>query len=104
MRFVYTGELQPWVGGKDVVLKLLERWGAEQSRGMSVELVDGERQLPIAYRNTIANMMAEAEAQNGVFAPDETTHAWYRERFPDYPAHRELAVAIREGRPFGAKD
>ena len=30
-------------------------------------------QLPIAYRNTIANMMAEAEALNGIFAPDETT-------------------------------
>ena len=26
------------------------------------------RQLPIAYRNTIANMMAEAEALNGIFA------------------------------------
>jgi 3-isopropylmalate/(R)-2-methylmalate dehydratase large subunit len=34
-------------------------------------------QLPIAYRNTIANMMAEAEAQNGIFAPDAITAAWY---------------------------
>ena len=38
---------------------------------MSVELVDASRQLPIAYRNTIANMMAEAEAQNGIFAADD---------------------------------
>ncbi len=38
---------------------------------MSVELVDARRQLPIAYRNTIANMMAEAEALNGIFAPDD---------------------------------
>src|SRR5206468_8826919 len=30
------------------------------------------------YRNTIANMMAEAEALNGLFAPDEITSAWYR--------------------------
>jgi 3-isopropylmalate/(R)-2-methylmalate dehydratase large subunit len=79
-RVVFKGELQPWVSGKDVVLKLLERWGAKQSQGMSVEFVDAERQLPIAYRNTIANMMAEAEAQNGIFAPDEVTLAWYRER------------------------
>jgi 3-isopropylmalate/(R)-2-methylmalate dehydratase large subunit len=47
---------------------------------MSVELVDGGRQLPIAFRNTIANMMAEAEALNGIFAPDETTYAWYRSK------------------------
>src|SRR5262245_25807553 len=47
---------------------------------MSVELVDADRQLPISYRNTIANMMAEAEAQNGIFAPDEITYAWYRSK------------------------
>jgi 3-isopropylmalate/(R)-2-methylmalate dehydratase large subunit len=77
-RVVFRGRLQPWVAGKDIVLELLRRWGAKQSQGMSVELVDAERQLPIAYRNTIANMMAEAEALNGIFAPDETTYAWYR--------------------------
>jgi 3-isopropylmalate/(R)-2-methylmalate dehydratase large subunit len=77
-RVVFEGALQPWVSGKDIVLELLRRWGAKQSQGMSVELVDANRQLPIAYRNTIANMMAEAEAQNGIFAPDEITTAWYR--------------------------
>ncbi len=55
------------------MLELLRRWGAKQSQGMSVEFVDADRQLPIAYRNTIANMMAEAEALNGIFAPDEIT-------------------------------
>ncbi|HET9325850.1 MAG TPA: aconitase family protein, partial [Candidatus Eisenbacteria bacterium] len=54
--------------------------GAQQSQGMSVELVDAGRQLPIAYRNTIANMMAEAEALNGIFAPDDITLAWYRDK------------------------
>ena len=47
---------------------------------MSVELVDADRQLPMAYRNTIANMMAEAEALNGIFAADEITYAWYRQK------------------------
>ena len=76
-RVVLTGALQPWVSGKDIVLELLRRWGAQQSQGMSVEFVDANRQLPIAYRNTIANMMAEAEAMNGIFAADDTTDAWY---------------------------
>jgi 3-isopropylmalate/(R)-2-methylmalate dehydratase large subunit len=79
-RVVFSGALQPWVGGKDIVLELLRRWGARQSQGMSVELVDANRQLPIAYRNTIANMMAEAEALNGIFAPDDVTDAWYRSK------------------------
>src|SRR6185369_644527 len=77
-RVVFRGALQPWVSGKDIVLELLRRWGAKQSGGMSVEFVDAERQLPIASRTTIANMMAEGEALNGIFAADEVTDAWYR--------------------------
>src|SRR6266508_2689148 len=79
-RVVFAGTLQSWVGGKDIVLELLRRWGAKQAQGMSVELVDANGQLPIAYRNTIANMMAEAEALNGIFAPDDITSAWYRDK------------------------
>ena len=87
-RVVLSGTLQPWVAGKDIVLELLRRWGAKQSQGMSVEFVDVGRRLPIAYRNTIANMMAEGEAWNGIFPADEVTAAWYaskgRTTFP-YP-------------------
>ena len=79
-RVVFRGKLKPWVSGKDIVLDLLRRWGAKQSQGMSVEFVDAEKTLPMAYRNTIANMMAEAEALNGIFAQDEITEAWYREK------------------------
>jgi 3-isopropylmalate/(R)-2-methylmalate dehydratase large subunit len=76
-RVVFRGALQPWVSGKDVVLELLRRWGTKQSQGMSVEFVDERRQLPMVFRNTIANMMAEAEASNGIFAQDEIAEAWY---------------------------
>jgi len=79
-RVTFMGKLQPWVGGKDIVLRLLARWGAMQSEGMSVEFVDRDRQLPLPFRNTIANMMAEAEALNGIFARDEITEAWFQER------------------------
>jgi homoaconitase/3-isopropylmalate dehydratase large subunit len=87
------------VSGKDIVLELLRRWGAKQSQGMSVELVDADTQLPIAYRNTIANMMAEAEALNGIFAPDAITAAWYRAKgiaeLP-YPLFQPGADAVYE--------
>jgi 3-isopropylmalate/(R)-2-methylmalate dehydratase large subunit len=103
-RVVFTGKLQPWVSGKDVVLALLARWGQKQAQGMSVEFVDSRRQLPMSYRNTIANMMAEGEALNGIFAPDDLTYAWYREKgatgFP-YPrfapgedAHYEIDESL----------
>jgi 3-isopropylmalate/(R)-2-methylmalate dehydratase large subunit len=114
-RVVFAGQLQQWVSGKDIVLELLRRWGAKQSQGMSVELVDANRQLPIAYRNTIANMMAEAEALNGIFAPDEITYAWYRAKgitelpyppfAPGADARYELdeTIDLREVRPMIAK-
>lgn len=79
-RVVFDGALQPWVTGKDIVLELLRRWGPAQAEGMSVELVDRTHQLPMAYRNTIANMMAEAEALNGIFASDAITIDWYRKK------------------------
>jgi 3-isopropylmalate/(R)-2-methylmalate dehydratase large subunit len=114
-RVTFTGRLQPWVGGKDIVLALLHRWGAQQSQGMSVEFVDTEQQLPIAYRNTIANMMAEAEALNGIFAADEVTSAWYAAKgltdlpyprvSPGAEAHFDIdeELALGEIRPMIAK-
>jgi 3-isopropylmalate/(R)-2-methylmalate dehydratase large subunit len=84
-RVTFVGALQPWVAGKDIVLELLRRWGAQQAQGMSVELVDARWQLPMPYRNTIANMMAEAEAQNGIFAADAVTLAWYAAKGVELP-------------------
>ena len=114
-RVIVRGRLQPWVSGKDIVLELLRRWGAKQSQGMSVELVDADHQLPIAYRNTIANMMAEAEALNGVFAADDVTYAWYRSKgLVDLPYPRiapgvdavyeiDEAIDLSDVRPMIAK-
>jgi 3-isopropylmalate/(R)-2-methylmalate dehydratase large subunit len=101
-RVVFTGKLQPWVNGKDVVLELLRRWGAAQSKGMGVEFVDANHQLPIPYRNTIANMMAEGEAQNGIFAQDAITTAWFQERgiplpYPPVAPGEDARYAIDEG-------
>jgi 3-isopropylmalate/(R)-2-methylmalate dehydratase large subunit len=111
-----TGTLQPWVSGKDIVLALLARWGAKQSQGMGVEFVDVGKQLPMPYRNTIANMMAEAEAQNGIFPADDITEAWFEERgiampyprvVPGTDAHYEIdedldltGIAPMIARPF----
>ena len=100
-RVRFTGRLRPWVTGKDIVLELLRRWGSAAVAGH----VGGagrmsSRQLPMAYRNTIANMMAEAEALNGIFAPDEITYAWYRAK-----GMTDLAVPadrVRRGR--GVRD
>ena len=54
---------------------------SKQSQGMSVEVRRSrDKRLQVVSRNTIANMMAEAEAQNGIFAADEVTTRWYAEK------------------------
>ncbi len=113
-RVTFTGTLKPWVGGKDIVLRLLARWGVKQSEGMSVEFVDQNRQLTIPFRNTIANMMAEGEAMNGIFACDGITEAWFRERriampYPrvapgvDAAYERDEAIDLTDVAPMIAK-
>lgn len=78
-RVVFAGTLPPWSSGKDVVLALLARWNGAAA-GMSVEFADPGGELPIPWRNTVANMMAEAEAWNGLFPFDAVTREWYRRR------------------------
>ncbi len=100
-RVRFTGKLNPWVSGKDVVLALLARWGATQAQGMSVEFVDADGRLPMSYRNTIANMMAEGEATNGIFAPDDATRAWFAERgialpYPPFAPGADVAWEVDE--------
>lgn len=113
-RVRFAGQLQPWASGKDIVLALLRRWGKEQARGMGVEFVDVNGQLPMTFRNTIANMMAEAEAQNGIFAQDDITSAWFEQRgfsapypklSPGAQAHYEIdeELSLSEIRPLIAK-
>ncbi len=114
-RVTFAGRLRPWVSGKDLVLELLRRWGGKQSQGMSVEFVDAGRQLTMAFRNTICNMMAEAEAFNGIFAPDEITLEWFRAKgmgelpyppiAPGAEARYEIdeTLAIDEVRPMIAR-
>ena len=94
-RRLHAASCSPWVTGKDIVLELLRRWGAKQSQGMSVEFVDATSSCRSRIRNTIANMMAEAEALNGIFAPDEITYAWYRAKGIDRAAVSALRAAAR---------
>ena len=78
-RVVLQGEIPPWSSGKDIVLALIARWNGAAA-GASVEFIDECGALPIAWRNTVCNMMAEAEAWNGLFPFDEVTAEFYEGR------------------------
>ena len=77
VRIVYTGTLQPWVGGKDLILYTIGQIGVSGARYQSIEFAGPvTTALPMSARFTMANMAIEAGAKAGLFAVDATTRAY----------------------------
>jgi 3-isopropylmalate/(R)-2-methylmalate dehydratase large subunit len=81
MRFVFTGQRQKWVTGKDLILYTIGKVGVDGARYRAMEfagpVIDG---LPMADRFTICNMAIEAGGKSGIIAPDDTTLEWVTPR------------------------
>ncbi|WP_270787570.1 3-isopropylmalate dehydratase large subunit [Enterococcus casseliflavus] len=76
-----TGQLQPGVYAKDIILALIATHGTDFGGGYAVEFF-GEtiRSLTMEERMTICNMSIEGGAKMGLIAPDETTFAYVKDR------------------------
>ena len=69
-----SGELQPWVTAKDVVLKMLELLSTRGNVGVMLEYGGaGVKKLSVPQRATIANMGAEMGVTCSVFPSDTVT-------------------------------
>ncbi|NHM28440.1 3-isopropylmalate dehydratase large subunit [Desulfofundulus sp. TPOSR] len=74
IRFVYYGELQPWVGGKDLILYTIGQIGVDGALYQAMEFTGPAIEtLSMDGRLTMANMAVEAGAKNGIVPPDEIT-------------------------------
>ncbi|MEU4196828.1 aconitate hydratase [Kribbella sp. NPDC026611] len=74
-----TGELQPWVSAKDVILEMLRRYGVDGGVNRIVEYHGaGLRSLSAMDRHVIANMGAELGATTTVFPADDAVRAFLR--------------------------
>jgi len=81
IKFVYSGKLNHWVGGKDLVLYTIGKIGVDGALYASMEFT-GEviDNLPMFGRFTMANMAIEAGAKNGIFCPDSITEQYVNGR------------------------
>lgn len=76
------GKPSKWVGGKDVILELIGKIGVDGALYKSLEFYgEGIKNLSIDDRFTIANMVIEAGAKNGIFPVDEITKEYLDEHF-----------------------
>ena len=81
IKFVYRGRLQPWVGGKDLILHTIGQIGVDGARYAAMEFA-GEAidSLPMEGRFTMANMAIEAGAKAGLFRVDRKTRTYLKGR------------------------
>lgn len=81
LKFNITGKLKPFVSGKDVILHIIGKIGVDGALYKSMEFSgSGLKNLTIDDRLCIANMAIEAGAKNGIFAVDEITLAYTKDR------------------------
>ena len=86
LKIVLTGKLNPYVGGKDVILDLIGRIGVDGALYRSLEFTGpGVKELSMDDRLCIANMAIEAGAKNGIFPVDDVTMAYVKARFQREP-------------------
>ena len=74
IRIVLTGKFRPYVSGKDLILHIIGITGVEGALYKSMEFTgEGMHSLDMDDRFTVANMVVEAGAKNGIFEVDEKT-------------------------------
>ena len=95
MRITVDGAAAPGISGKDIVLAIIARIGADGATGCAVEFAGSAiRALSIEGRLTLCNMSIEAGARCGMVAPDAKTFAYLKGRpYAPHGADFDRAVA-----------
>jgi 3-isopropylmalate/(R)-2-methylmalate dehydratase large subunit len=94
MRFVFEGQLPPYLMAKDLILAVIGDIGCDGATYRAMEF-DGPAvyALNIEERMTLCNMVIEAGGKNGVIQPDQVTldyvNARNAGRKPYTPVHRK---------------
>src|SRR5205814_3741739 len=74
MRFIFEGELPPYLMAKDLILAAIGDIGCDGATYRAMEFDGGGvYSLNIEERMTLCNMVIEAGGKNGVIAPDQVT-------------------------------
>jgi 3-isopropylmalate/(R)-2-methylmalate dehydratase large subunit len=81
MRFVFHGNLPPYLMAKDLILAVIGDIGVDGATYRAMQFDgDGVFALNIEERMTLCNMAIEAGGKNGVIAPDQVTLDYVNDR------------------------
>ena len=94
MAVTVTGELQPGVTSKDLILAVIAQIGTGGGQGHIIEYRgEAVEKLSMEARMTMCNMSIEAGARAGMVAPDATTYAYLKGR-PHAPQGADWDAAV----------
>ena len=114
MRFVFEGELPPYLMAKDLILAVIGDIGTDGATYRAMEF-DGQAvyDLSVEERMTLCNMAIEAGGKNGIIQPDAKTMDYTRARTdrdfspvytsPDARFHSERVYDVSTMEPVVAK-
>lgn len=89
-----SGELNPMVEAKDIVLYIISKISASGGTGHFIEFAGSTiKSLSMEGRMTVCNMSIECGARGGMVAPDETTFEYVKNR-PEAPKDEEWDKAL----------
>ncbi len=81
LQVIFRGRLPEWVGGKDLILRVVGDLGEDGARYKALEFAgDTIEALPMAGRFTVCNMAIEAGAKTGIIAADDVTRDYLKGR------------------------
>jgi 3-isopropylmalate/(R)-2-methylmalate dehydratase large subunit len=81
VRFVFTGNLGRWLGGKDVILHTIGKIGVSGALYRAMEFTGPVIEaMPMDDRLSMCNMAIEAGAKNGIIPPDAVTREYVKGR------------------------
>ncbi len=79
IKFIFTGKMGKWIGGKDLILHIIGKIGVDGALYKAMEFcgptIEG---LPVDDRLTMCNMAIEAGGKNGIIAPDRVTSRYIK--------------------------
>lgn len=113
IKFIFSGKLRPWVGGKDLVLAAISEIGVDGARYMAIEFSgDAIRELSMDGRFTMCNMAVEAGAKTAFVEPDEKTIEYVKPKAkrsfapevsdPDARFAQEMQIGVDDMEPLVA--
>ncbi len=98
LKFVFSGKLNKWVSGKDLILYVIGMIGVDGALYKAMEFC-GEviKNMNMSNRMTMCNMAIEAGGKNGIIEPDDITEEYVKHRAKrEYKFYKSDADAVYE--------